>query len=236
MKKIILSAFVIFSFSVKSQIKAMTEDGKEIVLFDNKTWKFVNDSDEKALETISTNEQPYEKAKEATFLVKSKKVDGGIYYNPKVWKIIKTEFNFPSLEQVFTNVSNSNIFALFTSENAPVQTLKNLKDLVIASVQKNATYFRLKEAEYRTINNIKVLHMKYSVNAKGLDFEYMGNYYLTSDGYCSITAYTFVNKYDENKKAMENFINGIAKVEKNQVTEAIEVAPPPPPMSSKKTK
>ncbi|MCY1660609.1 hypothetical protein [Chryseobacterium sp. SL1] len=235
MKKIILIAFVAVSFSTKAQTKAMTEDGKEVVLLDNKTWKFVNESDEKTLETISTNDQTYEKAKEATFLMKSKRVEGGVYYNPKVWRIIKSDINFPAIEHVFTNSTNPNIFALFISENAPIQTLKNLKELVIAGVQKNATYFRLKEAEYRTINDIKVLHMKYSVNAKGIDLEYMGNYYLTGDGYCSITAYTFVNKYEENKKAMESFINGIANVEKSQVTEIIEVAPPPP-MSSKKTK
>ena len=37
MKKIILIAFVAVSFSTKAQTKAMTEDGKEVVLLDNKT-------------------------------------------------------------------------------------------------------------------------------------------------------------------------------------------------------
>jgi len=236
MKKIILFAFIAISLSTKAQTKAMTEDGKEVVLFDNKTWKFVNESDEKTLETISTNEQLYEKNKEATFLVKSKKVEGGLFYDPRVWKIIKTDLNFPSIEHVFTNTVSPNVFAVFVSENAPVQTLKNLKDLVIAGVQKNSSYFRLKEAEYRTVNNIKVLHMKYSVNAKGIDFEYIGNFHLTGDGYCSITAYTFANKYQENTKVLENFVNGITKVDKSQITEVVEVASPPPPMSSKKSK
>ncbi|WP_312077368.1 hypothetical protein [Chryseobacterium sp.] len=235
MKKIIISTSILLSLIVKSQTKAMTEDGKEVVLFDNKTWKFVNDSDENTLETINTNNQPFEKAKDATFLAKSKKVDAGFYYNPKTYKIVQTNFNSPAIEYVFSNTANPNIFALFASENAPVQTLKNLQELVLLSVQRNVTFFKLKEAEYRTVNNLRVLHMKYSANTKGLDFEYIGNYYLTGDGYCSITTYTFANQFEDNKKSMENLLNGLVKVEKSKITEIIETGPPPP-MSRKNSK
>lgn len=49
MKKYLLLILTVFFISANSQIKALTEDGKEIILFDNKTWKFVNESDEKTL-------------------------------------------------------------------------------------------------------------------------------------------------------------------------------------------
>lgn len=235
MKKIILLSSIILSFSVKSQIKALTEDGKEVILLDNKTWKYVNESDEKTLETISTNEQSFEKSKDATFLIKSKKIDAGLYYNPKKWKPTKVAFSSPTLEHVFSNASVPNLYALFVSENAPIQTLKNLKDLLISGIQKNADYFRLKESEYRTINGIKVLHMKYNANAKGIDFEYIGNYYLTPEGYCGITVYTFANKYEESKNDMESFANGLVKAEKSKEVDIVEVLPPPP-MSTKKSK
>jgi len=235
MKKIVLSAFVIFSFSVKSQIKGMTEDGKEVILFDNKTWKFVNESDEKVLETISTNEQSYEKAKEATFIVKGKNIDGGFYYDPKKWKLIQVPSNTPFVEYAFTSTSNSSLFALFGSEIMPIQSLKNLKDIVISTVQRKADYFRLKKSEYRTINGIKVLHLEYSANVKGLDFEYIANLYLTVEGYCTISAYTYRNQFEANREQMENFTNGIVKVEKTkEVVDIIEASPPPP--SVKKTK
>ncbi|ASK31999.1 hypothetical protein CEY12_18660 [Chryseobacterium sp. T16E-39] len=231
MKKIILSLSLIFSFSVKSQIKALTEDGKEVILFDNKTWKFVNDSDEKTLETISTNDQPFERSKDASFLIKSRKLDAGLYFNPKIWKITKSPFNSPSIEYVFTNNASPTVFGVFTTENAPIQTLKNLKEIIISGIQKNADYFRLKESEYRTVNNIKVLYLAYSANAKGIDFEYISNLYLTPEGYCSISSYTYGNKYEENKKVMADFINGLVPSEKGK--EVVETAPPPP-MSTKK--
>jgi len=195
----------------------------------------LNESDEKTLETISTNDQLFEKSKDATFLIRSQKIDAGLYFNPKAWRIIKdSQSSF--LEYVFSNSSNPNLFAIFSSENAPVQTLKNLKELVIAGVQKNVDYFRLKISEYRIVNDIKVLHLEYSANAKGLDFEYTGNYYLANEGYGSVIAYTFANKYEENKKTLDHFINGITKIDKSNVVDVIKVASPPPPPPAKATK
>ncbi|GEJ45569.1 MULTISPECIES: hypothetical protein [unclassified Chryseobacterium] len=236
MKKIILSACILLSFSVRSQIKALTEDGKEVVLLENKTWKFVNESDEKTLETITTNDELFEKTKESTFIVKSKNVDGGFYYNPKKWKIVKAPESSTFVEYAFNNLSNSTVYALFGSEIMPVQTLKNLKDILIPIIQRNSDYFKLKKSEYRTVNGIKVLHVEYSANVKGLDFEYIANLYLTSGGYCSVSTHTYANQFEANKNEMENFVNGIVKAEKRG-TDVVEImTSPPPPMAPKKSK
>ncbi|MFZ4931139.1 DUF3157 family protein [Chryseobacterium sp. Mn2064] len=236
MKKIILSAFILFSLSVQSQIKAITEDGKEVVLLDDKTWKFVNESDEKTLETITSNEQLFEKTKESTFLVRSKNMDCGFYYNPKNWKIVKAPISTTFVEYAFTNNSNSNVYAIFGSEIMPVQSLKNLKDILLPMIQRNSDYFKLKKSEYRTINGIKVLHIEYSANTKGIDFEYMSNLYLTNGGYCSISCYTYANQFEALKSEMENFINGIVKTEKGGTSTVEVFTNPPPPMAPKKSK
>ncbi|MDR6465763.1 hypothetical protein [Chryseobacterium sediminis] len=236
MRKIILSACILLSLSVQSQVKALTEDGKEVVLLDNKTWKFVNESDEKTLETIVTNEEPFEKTNESTFLVKSKNIDSGFYYNPKKWKIVKAPESAVFVEYAFNNISNPTVYALFGSEIMPVQTLKNLKDILIPIIQRNSDYFKLKKSEYRTVNGIKVLHVEYSANVKGLDFEYIANLYLTNGGYCSVSTHTYANQFEANKNEMENFVNGIVKAEKAKVTTVEVTKGPPPPMAPKKSK
>lgn len=237
MKKYTFFLLSLFSICINSQIKALTEDGKEVVLFDNQTWKFINESDEKTLVEIKDNTQVFNKSADATFLMKSKKVNTGIFFNPKKWKIINSGISSPFIDYYFNNTSDSNLFAILGSESAPVQTLKNLKELIVAGVQRNADYFRLKESEYRTVNNIKVLHLKYSANTKGIDFEYMGNYYLTPEGYGAATAYTFGNKYELNKTELENFINGITKTEKSaksDIMDEVKYTNPPPPMIKNK--
>ena len=83
MKKIFTLAVLLQSLTFIAQQRALTEDGKEVVLFDNGTWKFVNESDAKVLETIVTNNNVFEKTKTASFLMKSKKMDVGVYFDPK---------------------------------------------------------------------------------------------------------------------------------------------------------
>ncbi len=235
MKKLILIVCSIVSSSLFSQTKALTEDGKEVVLFDNKTWRFVNESDEKTLDNISTNETAITKSDLATFLLKSKKVDAGIYFNPKKWKTIKMAV-LPTAEYTFQNLNNQNLMVLacLMSENAPVQTLKNLRDIILSSVQAKSDYFKLNASEYRTVNGIPVLYIDYSLNTKGMDFHYIGNYYLTEDGYCNVVAFTYEKEFEKYKAEMSDLINGLVKAQRAATKDNTQYTSPPPPMETKK--
>src|SRR6218665_351080 len=192
---------LIYSFSY-SQVKALTEDGKEVVLFENKTWRFVNESDEKIVDEIVTNNTIFTKPTNATFLLKSQKLDAGIYFNPKQWKTVKADIS-PIAEYTFQDVSSQS-YGVFVSEKAPIQTLKNLKDLIISNVQKRASFFRFISSEYRTVNGIKVLFLEYTANFQGMDFHYLANYYLTENGYAGVFSYTFENLFVTSKTNIED--------------------------------
>lgn len=232
MKKLILFAVSLFCFDATAQIKAVTEDGKEVILLDNKTWRFLNESDEKTLETITSNETPLEKDKNSTFLFRSKKIDAGLYINPKIWKTTDI-FKAPYLEYTFITNENQQVVGMFTAENIEIATLKNLKDLQISLIEKRADYFKLKESEYRTVNGLKVLYLRYIANTKGMDFEFEGYFYLTSEGYCAVVAYSTQKYFEQLKPKMDIFINGLVKTEKAKTTEVYSLPPPPMPSSSK---
>lgn len=233
MKKLIILTALFFCFEASAQIKAVTDDGKEVILLDNKTWRFVNESDEKALETIATNENTFQKDKNSTFLIKSKKIDAGIYINPKIWKTTNLLKN-PYLEYTFISEANEQLIGMFVTEKIEIQTLKNLKDLQISLLEKRADYFRLEEAEYRTLNDLDVLYLRYIANTKGIDFEYEGYYYLTDEGYCAVSCYTTQKQFEKLKPIMDVFINGLVKTEKTKTVEVYSAPPPPMPSSSKK--
>ena len=169
MKKIFTLAVLLQSLTFIAQQRALTEDGKEVVLFDNGTWKFVNESDAKVLETIVTNNNVFEKPKTASFLIKSKKVDVGVYFDPKKWKLATQNIS-PHVEYFFAERnSNDGYFGFMITEKVQIATLKNLKDLIIENVNRNVDYFRLKESEYRTVNGMKVLYIRYAANKKGMN-------------------------------------------------------------------
>ena len=61
MKKLIILTIFLWAYNAEAQTKAITDEGKEVILFENGTWKFVNESDAKTLETITTNETAFSK-------------------------------------------------------------------------------------------------------------------------------------------------------------------------------
>ena len=233
MKKIFTLAVLLQSLTFIAQQRALTEDGKEVVLFDNGTWKFVNESDAKVLETIVTNNNLFEKPKTASFLMKSKKLDVGVYFDPKKWKLATQNIS-PHVEYFFTDRGNTEgLFGFMMTEKVQIATLKNLKELIIENVNRNVDFFRLKESEYRTVNGMKVLYIRYAANTKGMDFEYAGNYYINSDGYAGVVGFSSQKMFENSFGAIQELINGISLVSKQEVLEANEYTSPPPPMKSK---
>ena len=232
MKKLFIFGGIICSLFLISQTKAVTEDGKDVVLFDSGTWKFVHDTDKKLLENINSNDEIFTKNSESTFLVRSKRLNIGFYFNPKEWKI-STQTRNPYMEFMFNDVGGDSTLAAFLlTENLEIPTYKNLKDILISGVQSRVDYFRLKESEYRTVNGLKVLYMRYIANVKGLDFEYSGYYYLEKTGYSGIVAFSSQSKFEMNLPKIEKLLNGLTYAEKAELKEVIEYSAPPPPMRS----
>ena len=219
MKKIFTLAVLLQSLTFIAQQRALTEDGKEVVLFDNGTWKFVNESDAKALETTITNNNLFEKSRNASFLMKSKKLDVGVYFDPKKWKLATQNIS-PHVEYFFAERnSNDGYFGFMITEKVQIATLKNLKDLIIENVNRNVDYFRLKESEYRTVNGMKVLYIRYAANTKGMDFEYAGNYYINSDGYAGVVGFSSQKMFENSFGAIQELINGISLAPKQELSE-----------------
>jgi len=85
MKKLILAGFFLFSINlVNAQIKAVTDIGDEVILYQNGTWEYVDESIVEEKE-IKLNEQQFIKDEESTFLLKSKKIDIGIWRKKEIY-------------------------------------------------------------------------------------------------------------------------------------------------------
>jgi len=231
MNRFLLFLFFCYSAVCFSQIKGLTEDGKEVVLFENKTWKFVNESDATTLESITTNDKTFERDKSATFLIKSKKINSGVYFNPKEWKL-STQTSFPLVEYMFTQVdTDPQVVGFLLTEKVQIPTYKNLKDIVITNIQRTADYYRLKESEYRMVNGLKFLYLRYVANMKGMDFEYAVYYYLETDGYTAFTVFSSQKVFEKHFAKAQQLLNGLVAVPLG--TKEVIYSSPPPPMQPK---
>lgn len=226
MKKILPFITLLVGFYAGAQVKGVTEDGNDVILFDDGTWKFVNESDAQTIEKIDENPAVFSKTKDQSHLLKSSKLDAGLYYNSKIWRI-STQNVSSHIEYFFRDKNPENpLFGFMTTEKMQIADLKSLKNLMLANIQRNVDFFRLKQSQYRTVNGLKVLYLRYAANVKGLDFEYGAYYYLSNSGYCSVVFYSAQNEFEKNAVVAEQFLNGLVKTQK--ATEVIFTSPPPP--------
>ena len=115
--RIILVVFLLtISVFAKSQTRALTDNGREVELYDNGTWKYVNDSSAtKATGAIVTNNKLFSKSANSTFLVKSNHLNVGVYIDPAKWAFDINKVNEPNPEYKFT-LKTGDAYALMLTE------------------------------------------------------------------------------------------------------------------------
>src|SRR5690349_19528986 len=92
MKKIVmLAACLGLAEMVQAQKSAVTETGESVVLYDDGTWKYAEEHNED--EVIPLNPKKFVKGENSTFLLKSNKLNVGIWLNSKKWSFKKAENN-----------------------------------------------------------------------------------------------------------------------------------------------
>lgn len=229
MKKI-FTGLAILTFSIfYTQIKAITEDGYDVILLRDGTWRYKNASDADKNETAKTNTTLYTANPNASFLVSSKRMNIGVKYNPKEWNLVNRPSPSPLIEFLFISQDGGN-YATVSTELTPSIPLATLKDVITSGLQASTSYIRFKEAEYRTVNGQKVLYLQYAANVKGMDFEYAGYYYSGESGTAQFVTYTSASLFEQRKDTLINFLNGLVPAEKSTLMS------PPPPMEVKKSK
>lgn len=191
-----------------AQIKAVTDTGDEVILYNDNTWKYVNDS--LVNTSITTNPKKFIKPTNATFLVKSKKVNVGVWLSTKEWKFENSGKNKPS-EFTFKH-RKQEIYGMLITEKANIP-LENLKEIALKNAKNAAPDAHLVAQEYRNINGIDVLMLQISGTIQGLSFRYYGYYYSSDEGTVQFISYTFKNLFKDYKPEIENLINGFVILE-----------------------
>tara|TARA_R110001632_G_scaffold77967_3_gene175284 strand:- start:415 stop:1047 length:633 start_codon:yes stop_codon:yes gene_type:complete len=210
MKKIILSSILFaLTFSVNSQIKAITENGDEVILYNDKTWKFINDSLDFAKEII-VNETLFKKGEKSTFLVKSNKIKMGVWINPKKWSFKKNP-NSDDAEYEF-EFRDGDLYGMIITEKIqiPVEAIKNI---ALENARGVAPDIQSIKEEYRTVNGKKVLMMQMSGTMQGIKFSYYSYYFSNDNGVVQLITYTSDNLLNSYLKDIEKFLNGFVTID-----------------------
>jgi len=191
-----------------AQQKAVTEKGDEVILYENGSWKYVNDLGEKD-KVIPTNPKIFKKSNSSTFLLKSAKFDIGVWLDPKKWSFEKPDDN--SAAEYELQLKDEDLYAMMITEKVEIP-LETLRGIAIENAQEVAPDLQIVKEEYRVVNGLKVLLMQMNGTMKGIKFSYYGYYFTNSKGTIQFVTYTAQNLLSEYKSVCEEILNGLVEI------------------------
>ncbi len=209
MKKALLLLISLFFVNlIQAQQKAVTETGEEVILYNDGTWKYKNE-DQVSEKEIPTNPNKFMKDKESTFLLKSSKLNVGVYINPKIWSFKKAIDN-PDAEFEL-QLKDGDLYGMIIAEKVEIP-LETLKSLALENGKASAPDLKIVKEEYRIVNGLKVLLLQLNGNMQGIKFSYYGYYYSSTNGTVQFVTYTSQNLLDSYKPESEKLLNGFVEI------------------------
>lgn len=208
--KTLLTTGILFlsSYLLNAQINAVTSSGDEVILYYNGTWRYANDTTVTNKE-INTNNTLFEKDKKQTFLVKSSKVNVGVWINPKEWVFTKGKEG-EAAEYQFRK-KDGDLYAILITEKLEIP-IETLKEVALGNARSAAPDIRLLKEEYRTVNGKKLLMMQMNGTIQGMKFTYYSYYYSSSNGTIQLITYTGENLFNSYLNDIERFLNGFVEL------------------------
>jgi hypothetical protein len=203
MIKIILAFFILCPIYAYSAQKAVTDTGDIVVLNDDGTWVYSDDTQRKFGEII-TNSLQFTKPKNSSFLLKSTKNNSAFWINMDKWTFKKGDGDTAEYE---FQLKGSDLYGMAVTE-AIGMPIENLADIALQNAKDVAPNAKIVEKEYRYVNGTKLLFMQLNGTIQGIKFAYLGYYHSDAIGSTQFLAYTGINLVPNYKSDIEDFLNG----------------------------
>ena len=188
-----------------AQIKAITDTGDEIILLDDKTWKY---KIEKNNLDFNTNKKTSE-TNNSNQLIKSDIGDFGVNINQN---IIQTNSHSFNKDAEFTFVSkNGKFWALFMTEKISFP-LKFLKDFKIKSMKEKIESFEILKEDERIVNGMKIMHVQLKGISKNFKFVYCIYFASSESSTSQLFSYCLESDFENNRENMYKFLDGFTQV------------------------
>jgi hypothetical protein len=191
----------------QAQIKAITENGEEVVLFENGQWEYT-EGNEYVEEEILMNPVKFTRPATSAFLLKSSKFNVGTYLDSKKWTIEKGKGDDAYEYQLTLN--QGDLYAMMITEQVEIP-LESLKAIALENARDVAPDVYVVKEEYRMVNGLRVLMMQMNGTLSGIKFSYYGYYFSSEKGTIQFIGYTSQNLLSKYQKTIEDLLNGLVQ-------------------------
>ncbi len=187
--------------------KAVTEQGKVVILNDNGTWQYEDEARHVEPE-LTINPGTFNTHAEADFVLQSAKTDPTFAINPNEWLFNKSENGEDAAEYYFQR-KGADLYAMAITEQIEID-VQELAKIAFENAKAAAPDSRVVKKEYRTVNNKQVIYMEMTGTIQSIQFKYHGYYYSNASGSTQLIAYTGVNLVDKYADDINLFLNGFS--------------------------
>jgi hypothetical protein len=183
-------------------LKAITQDGRTVVLQPNGTWKYA-EADRPT--TIGSSRPPG-----ATMLLAGRQVPYGIWIDQSRWRFTEPKQNVAA-ELELTHMSNQ-AGALVVAEPRQIPP-DSWKQIVINNARREAPDARITREERKVVNGVPVVLLQSEGTGPLGPFVYYGYYYAGPRGAVQVVTYTFKGTFEQYRADFTAFLDGFVVLE-----------------------
>lgn len=206
---LIYLVFLIIAGAAHAQTPAVTEQGVEVILYNDGTWDYAYLEDSLAAhKDLPTNPELFEKPANSTFAIKSEILDLNFYLNPKDWRFEKSPEGDAS--EFDLEFKKGDVYGMIINEQIEIP-LTSLKNIALINAREVSSDIRITHEEYRMVNGLKVMHLEMEGTIQGIEFAYFGYYYSDTSGTTQYITYTSRNLMEKYRPYCEGLLNGLIK-------------------------
>ena len=189
--------------TISQEIKATTEDGRQVILNSDGTWVYLQKQDPAPSKKKQLSQ--YFKPKSATTLLKGKRVTYGLWYDSSKWVVDQVIDNAVA-EYELTHIQGDR-YVVVIPERIKIP-LETLKIAAIANAKKVAPDIQVNQEEMRMVNEHKILCLKMDATIQGIPVSYINYYFSGKAGAVQIMTYTGQNLIEEYQQDLFDLLNG----------------------------
>lgn len=182
----------------QNPVKARTETGKEVLLYADGKWKYVEDNKETSSEVKAHN-----KSASAKTLSKTPRGTFEIWVDESKWSGPST-----SDGRMQFRLKTGDAYILVISEEIGIPTA-SLKNIAIDNAKAAGSEFSLIADETRVVNGRELTSLKFNAVVKGIQLTYYGYYYGGKEGTIQVLCYTGQSLFDKYERDFTEFLDGL---------------------------
>lgn len=209
-------ALNLFAYSATAQVRAVTEDGDSIYVYDDGTWTYElkEENEGNPFEELldinvqfDTSTTPFTKPENAKQKITSKFEFFDLYYNSDDWERVPPGKINAEAELAFKH-KKTDIYSTVITEEIEIGVGMTYKVAIMNAEEGSGNPVKVLKKEIRNVNGVEMLHTVFEANFAGFEATFVNNYYSGEFGTVQILTWTSTNIVDKYYQDMLDLING----------------------------